>query len=278
MKIQICVCSHKPVLAADISFLTPIQAGAALSEHRFQGFLPDDTGENISGKNLSYCELTAQYWAWRNLRADYIGLFHYRRYLYPDGADVHPYRMERAPDEATLRRLDFMRLPDIIASCDLIVPRGERQPISVRRQYAAAPSHQKSDLVLVERILRERYPEYAQAVNDYFSGRVHFFCNLFIMNRTVFEDYCAWLFAVLEEFDRCANPDGCTRPRVDGYLGERLLGVYYTRWAGKLRTKELPWVQFEPNPAKLAGKKLELLALPVESRRRATVKRLLGML
>lgn len=41
----------------------------------------DNEGDNISGKNPDYCELTAQYWAWKNIDCDYYGFFHYRRYL-----------------------------------------------------------------------------------------------------------------------------------------------------------------------------------------------------
>ena len=45
------------------------------------GYVKDNTGDNISEKNSSYCELTGLYWAWKNLTADYIGLVHYRRYF-----------------------------------------------------------------------------------------------------------------------------------------------------------------------------------------------------
>ena len=43
--------------------------------------LGDNVGDNISEKRLKYGELTVQYWAWKNQKADYYGLCHYRRYL-----------------------------------------------------------------------------------------------------------------------------------------------------------------------------------------------------
>ena len=30
---------------------------------------------------MTFNELTVQYWAWKNVQADYYGLCHYRRYL-----------------------------------------------------------------------------------------------------------------------------------------------------------------------------------------------------
>lgn len=44
----------------------------------------DDTWDNISEKNSSYAELTAQYRVWKNFdlfNVDYIGFCHYRRYM-----------------------------------------------------------------------------------------------------------------------------------------------------------------------------------------------------
>ncbi|MDR0643885.1 MAG: DUF4422 domain-containing protein, partial [Treponema sp.] len=59
----------------------PVRCGAVFDEREDKPNIPgDDTGDNISEKRLSYCELTVQYWAWKNVEADYYGLCHYRRY------------------------------------------------------------------------------------------------------------------------------------------------------------------------------------------------------
>lgn len=60
----------------------PIHVGKVLHPDVDLGIQRDDTGDNISLKNSSYCELTGMYWAWKNLRGvDVIGLCHYRRYF-----------------------------------------------------------------------------------------------------------------------------------------------------------------------------------------------------
>ena len=45
----------------------------------------DNTGDNISVKNNRFCELIAQYFAWKNYdkldNPDYIGFWYYRRVL-----------------------------------------------------------------------------------------------------------------------------------------------------------------------------------------------------
>ena len=54
----------------------PIQVGKALTKDILFP-LNDFNGDNISAKNPEYCELTAQYWVWKNrCDSDYIGFMH----------------------------------------------------------------------------------------------------------------------------------------------------------------------------------------------------------
>src|ERR1700733_1644097 len=74
---------HKPFFIPSISFITPIQAGSALSINKLQ-MEGDDKGENISMLNAHFNELTVLYYIWKNYSANdfhYWGLCHYRRYF-----------------------------------------------------------------------------------------------------------------------------------------------------------------------------------------------------
>ena len=78
--IKIGVACHKPSELPKNNLFLPIRVGAALASNDL-GLQRDDEGDNISKKNPQYCELTAQYWLWKNAKADYYGLCHYRRFL-----------------------------------------------------------------------------------------------------------------------------------------------------------------------------------------------------
>lgn len=272
-EIKLFVCCHKPETVPEHPLLVPLQVGAALADTHFPGFLHDDVGDNISEKNRSYCELTAQYWAWKNVEADYYGFFHYRRYLYPDEKARRPYRIERAPTGKLLDRLGYEGFARLIEQHDLIVPKGENMYVPVREHYADAPFHHRKDLELAEQIVKERHPEMAEAMEQYLSGTVCYFGNIFIMRREMFQDYCGWLFPILEEFERRADTSAYApqERRVVGYLAERLLGIYAAFQSCRRKCMELPRVQFSEKyvPCCLLN-----LMLPPGSRRRAKIKRL----
>lgn len=272
--VKLFVCCHKEEAVPQHPLLVPMQVGTALAEREFAGFLHDNTGENISEKNRSYCELTAQYWAWKNCEADYYGFFHYRRYLYPNAGAKRPYRIERQPTEKLLEKFGYGEFEALIRRYDLIVPKGENMYVPVREHYANAPFHHVGDLTLIETIIRERYPAYAAAMAQYLSETVHYFGNIYIMRREVFRNYCGWLFPILEEFDRRADwkSRSIQERRVDGYLAERLLGIYYTKHCGELHALELPRAHFEPGLGRWIQKRTEFFLFPPGTKVRAVVK------
>ncbi len=82
LKAKIYVSMHKPSYVPENKLLVPIQVGSELASEEIPNVLHDNVGENISSKNKRYCELTAQYWAWKHDKdSDYLGFWHYRRYM-----------------------------------------------------------------------------------------------------------------------------------------------------------------------------------------------------
>lgn len=63
--IKIFISCHKECTLLKNKYIYPIQVGSALADKRFPDMLHDDVGDNISSLNPMYCELTAQYWAWK---------------------------------------------------------------------------------------------------------------------------------------------------------------------------------------------------------------------
>lgn len=272
--IKLFVCCHQQVNVPNIPLLFPMQVGAAVSDSRFSNFLHDDNGDNISVKNPSYCELTAQYWAWKNAEAEYYGFFHYRRYLYPNKNVKSPYQIERELTSKKLNELGYGAFEELIKEYDIIASIGENMYVSVREHYKNAPFHHIKDLKLAECILLKHYPEMTEALETYMSGTVCYFGNIYIMRRNIFQDYCAWLFPILEEFDRQTDMSGYSpqERRVDGYLAERLFGVYLTFRRSELKVLELPRVLFYEGKEYPKHKLLNAV-LPPGSKRRSFIKR-----
>ena len=104
MDIKILVATHKQYWMPEDKIYLPIHVGRV--EKADLGYLGDDTGDNISAKNANYCELTGLYWAWKNLKCDYIGLCHYRRYFAHavSGSDMEKKKL------AILQRTDYEKL------------------------------------------------------------------------------------------------------------------------------------------------------------------------
>lgn len=254
--IKIYISCHKKCYLPKHDLLYPIQVGAAKSKTRFDGMLHDDEGENISKKNQSYCELTAQYWAWKHEEADYYGFFHYRRYMsFADETfetnKFQDVEMEYLTDNA-LNKLNLdkdvmtrkIKQYDIIATPPVNLPELNSDLHNNFDQYVLTPYQYKEDIEVLLDIIKEKYPDFYDIAYRYFyKDTLGYYCNMFIMTRELFHQYSEWLFTILEEHEKRRDYSEYTidGKRISGYLGERLFGIYYIylKNTGKYKTCEL---------------------------------------
>ena len=254
--IKIYISCHKKCYLPKHDLLYPIQVGAAKSKTRFDGMLHDDEGENISKKNQSYCELTAQYWAWKHEEADYYGFFHYRRYMsFADETfetnKFQDVEMEYLTDNA-LNKLNLdkdvmtrkIKQYDIIATPPVNLPELNSDLHNNFDQYVLTPYQYKEDIEVLLDIIKEKYPDFYEIAYRYFyKDTLGYYCNMFIMTRELFHQYSEWLFTILEEHEKRRDYSEYTidGKRISGYLGERLFGIYYIylKNTGKYKTCEL---------------------------------------
>lgn len=82
IKIFVTHTPNRDTMRVNNSLLYNVIAGSDFQTKEVpEGVYQDNQGDNISSLNKSYCELTTQYWAWKNMQADYYGFCHYRRFF-----------------------------------------------------------------------------------------------------------------------------------------------------------------------------------------------------
>ena len=269
-EIKIFMCCHKQYEIIP-EMCIPIQCGSELNSP-VEGAVQDNSGENISEKNREYCELTAHYFAWKNVSAEYYGFCHYRRFFGRKNSSELPYLAVKKTEEIYFPSKEQWQ--ELISEYKVIVPRSEDMGISVKKHYCGARYHYPEDLKLFAEILGEKSPELIPSMEKYFSQNRQYFCNMFVMSREYFFEYCRKLFPILEEFDSRKTLHGDFQSdRTDGYLGEIFTGIFinYLREQG-MKIAELPRID-----AECSAKKIFLYRiLPPESKRRFLAKKLLN--
>ncbi len=224
MTSRMLIASHKRADVPSDAFYLPVHVGHALNPTQL-GYQPDDAGENISHLNRSYCELTALYWAWKNLDADVIGLSHYRRYfvgiqLGPDGKGI----------------LSAGEADELLKNHDLVLAKPRNYYIeTIDSHYRNG--HVGEDLDILREELETSRPEMIPAYDTTFRGRKLSLYNMFLMRRSEFDAYCAWLFELLDHVSQRIDNENRSayQQRTYGYLGERLLNVWAAHRSTELR-------------------------------------------
>lgn len=233
--IKIFVITHKAIqgftLPNDYQFML---VGAENKKEFPDGYILDNCSkDNISSKNTNYCELTGQYWIWKNASEKVVGLVHYRRFFTSNQLSTNKrYFISRD------------RIDKIVQNGSIIVAqRNYTHTKNNREDYSKY--HYEADWEVLKEIVVSEYPTYEKAFLEMEKSNWFYPFNMLIAPKTVFNEYSKWLFGVLRKVeDKCDISSYDThQARIYGYMSERLLAVWVN--VNKVSVTELPVVQLD---------------------------------
>ena len=193
--------------------------------------LNDNEGDNISHLNPYYCELTAQYWAWKNISAEHIGFYHYRRYLnflalpgFNENAAVAP--RDAALAIAYLSTAEQLAaLKKMLTVSDVVTGQRSQLPPSVEGQYYdTVESAPWQDFL---QAIKNRFPKAIDAQTYFQVVKLAPMYNMYVMEKRVFNNYSYDLFSIIDSvFKKIGTPYDTYNNRYPGFLAERFLGYW----------------------------------------------------
>lgn len=236
MDIKVIVATHKKYQMPKDDMYLPLHVGKEGKEDL--GYIGDNTGENISTKNLYYCELTGMYWAWKNLNCDYIGLSHYRRHF--SLVKKLPKDIEGRVDNT----IKYKDVCEILKDTDIILPK--KRNYYIENLY----SHYEHTMYIeplneTRKIIEEKCPKYLEEFDKLHKRTSAHMFNMFIMKKEIFNDYCTWLFDILFELEKRIPPEQYDKfhARYLGRISELLLDVWIN--TNGLEYKEVKVIDIE---------------------------------
>jgi hypothetical protein len=210
------------------------------------GVQADSDGQNISALNPYYNELTAYYWVWKNSTADTVGFYHYRRYLNYVIDETWKYgtTVGLPADENIVGYLthaaQYDRLNRILNVCDVVVPKKAASDRSIEEHYLY--HHEHGPWKAFVAALESRYPQYHDHIDVLRLSCITSICNIFVMKRPLFNQYCTELFAIIDPIFAEFGPRyDSYNNRYPGFLAERFLGFWLH--IRQLRSFEAPLIQ-----------------------------------
>ncbi|MCA8834087.1 MAG: DUF4422 domain-containing protein [Proteobacteria bacterium] len=246
--------------------LTPIHVGATNSSFATRDIatraLRDDTGDHISHLNPYLCEMTAQYWVWKNRPSDWVGFIHYRRYFcFYENLDDMPINAEelfknrdvllrqyRAPE---LFGMHPAVLNKLLKEKQIIVPYKYNSPQSLYDQFSSKTQYTE-DLDAALLILGDLDSSWQPYIDDFKIATAGYFCNMFVAPWVFFDAMMKTVFTVLLEVHKHRTDAVPRTPHQIRYLGslaERLMHIYFMRaqheWGYRLIERPVIHLDFE---------------------------------
>lgn len=222
-KVRIFVATHKKYNVLDNDIYEPIQVGTELKENL--GYTSDNTGDNISIKNKSFCELTGIYWIWKNVKCDITGLVHYRRYFYKN---MWSNKLNNIIEEKDII--------NTLNKFDCIVNKKSKVPFGTVEKYYGK-HHYSKDYETLRCVIEEKYPDYLDTFNKVSKSNFYYNLNMMICSKNIFDNYCKWLFDILFEVEKRSDTSSYSDydKRLYGFLSEIMLRVWLEKNNYKLK-------------------------------------------
>lgn len=179
-----------------------------------QGYISDNSGDNISNKNKNYCELTALYWIWKNSSSsDSVAIEHYRRF-FMDPQKIFPTIISQE------------KINKLVSDGKVVVPMQRKWAISIGEHYKR--EHSTKDFNNVHKIIMEEFPDYIEDFDFVMNGDKAHMYNMAALSKDLFDNYCGWLFKILFELEKITDLSGRSpyQQRAYGFLSERLFNVW----------------------------------------------------
>lgn len=206
------MCEKDAALRTEINnapWVSNIQAGACnatniVAEYR------DDMGENISELNSYYNELTGLYWVWKNTDFQYTGICHYRR------------RFES----------DIVLEPIISGDADILLPLPFVIGHNMYTYYQYCGLKEYFDEML--KVVEEMYPDFYETAMWCTKHVVFIPNNICITNRDILDEYCSFLFGVIDEVEkRMSKRD--TEKQKRCWLSEHVSTIFFMNCINRYR-------------------------------------------
>ena len=217
--VTVIVAAHKKYQMPEDKMYMPVHVGSKGKDSI--GYQRDDEGDNISEKNPFFCELTGLFWAWKNLKSDYIGLVHYRRYF-------SEYNKKMKKEEEKFKHvLSYDEAEKILENTDVILPKKRKYYIENLYDHYKHTMYIEP-LDITRNIIKEKYPKYLDEFDKIHKRTSAHMFNMFIMKKDVLDGYCKWLFDILFELEKRVDVSkyDTFHARFYGRISELLLDVY----------------------------------------------------
>lgn len=228
---MIYIVTHKKFNVPNLNGYCALQVGAEGKEK--YGYLRDNIGNHISGKNANYCELTGLYWIWKNTDDSYKGLVHYRRYFGRNNLS------NKISDICS-----YEYLLNCLKSVDIVLPYVEYFKQNAKEEILL---HCCTEEIFdkLRQIIEIKYPDYIETYDRYFNENKASLFNMLFCKREIFDAYCEWLFSILFVLEKQVDLAKLNtyQQRLYGFLSERLLNVWVIK--NKLVVKHLPVIHME---------------------------------